>query len=157
MNHITLVQYNMNLHQSCCEHTGPQLYMIGVGSRTWTDREPIMHWLLQQQIWNPVVVSGGAGGADRLVIDCARELGMHWEVFPADWNNRQLITPQGSKLAGFHRNMAMVDEIRSRPGEVIAHVFAESVLSDGRPSSPGSSHVHSYLEAVGISCEVTAR
>lgn len=138
------------LHESCCrpDH-GNGLYLIVVGSRLWDDYGSIRDWIADHPP-HAVVVSGGARGADALAIRAARELGYHWEVFKADWDNPLLVDGLGHKKAGPHRNMAMVDAIRARVDVWIEARVHALGLRRGVPDTPGSRDVHAYLRALEL-------
>jgi hypothetical protein len=81
------------------------------GSRTWTDRTAIAHAIsgclrsVGTSIGGagpfPIVVHGGARGADQLADVVARNWGWTPERHPADWDRH-------GRAAGFRRNAAMV-------------------------------------------------
>lgn len=81
------------------------------GSRTWTDRTVIAHAISAYlhsvgtsigAAWPfPIVVHGGARGADQLADAVARSWGWTPERHPADWDRH-------GRAAGFQRNAAMV-------------------------------------------------
>jgi len=59
-----------------------------------------------------LIVSGDGGRVDKTAIYEAELQGMHWMVFPADWNAKTL--PNGKRTydrgAGFRRNQYIVDQ-----------------------------------------------
>ncbi|KKN05312.1 hypothetical protein LCGC14_1088550 [marine sediment metagenome] len=81
------------------------------GSRIWKDREGIKVNLASYAAHDPVVIHGGARGADTIAGEVAKELGFEVEVFPADWNKH-------GKTAGFIRNQQMLDE--GKPDRLLA-------------------------------------
>jgi hypothetical protein len=76
------------------------------GGRNWTDRETIMHALLEAARglhWEDVtVVHGGAPGADTIAAELAHGFGMNVEIHMANWQ-------EFHRAAGPIRNQAMVD------------------------------------------------
>lgn len=76
--------------------------IIVAGSRTFNDYQ-FMEKKLDQFLAgmkDPVIISGGARGADTLAIRYALNNGLKNEVYPADWNTY-------GKSAGFRRNELM--------------------------------------------------
>lgn len=73
------------------------------GSRTWDDKEVIVHELLfiAKKYKNVVLVSGHAAGADRLAEEVAVGLGWVVEIHEPDW--------KVGKSAGYKRNTAMLE------------------------------------------------
>lgn len=73
------------------------------GSRTWDDKEVIVHELLfiAKKYKNVVLVSGHAAGADRLAEEVAVGLGWVVEIHEPDWSV--------GKSAGYKRNTAMLE------------------------------------------------
>jgi hypothetical protein len=80
------------------------------GSRTWTNERVIRETLNYYRNQNPIILHGGAQGADRIAGTIADEFGFGVSVFKPDWNT------QGIK-AGPIRNQKMIDE---KPDLVIA-------------------------------------
>lgn len=89
------------------------LRILITGSRDWSDRRAITTALFdtgmehyaalgEEPSTAPVVVHGGARGADTLAEAAARFLGWRTEKWPADWN-------RNGKAAGPIRNQQMVD------------------------------------------------
>lgn len=67
----------------------------------------------------PVVISGGATGADKLARQAATAAAVRFEEFRADWKGR-------GKKAGFERNQRMLDALitaRSRGHQVTVVAF----------------------------------
>ncbi len=81
------------------------------GSRSWTDRAAIVQAISDYLhcvgtsiggAWpSPVIVHGGARGADQLADAVARNWGWTPERHPADWNRH-------GRAAGYRRNATMV-------------------------------------------------
>lgn len=73
------------------------------GSRTWDDKEVIVHELLfiAKKYKNVVLVSGHAIGADRLAEEVAVGLGWVVEIHEPDW--------KVGKSAGYKRNTTMLE------------------------------------------------
>lgn len=80
--------------------------VLVTGSREWTDVEIIRRALTLLAPADgesvPVIVHGGARGADTIAAQVATELGYHVETHLADWDRY-------GKSAGMVRNEAMVD------------------------------------------------
>lgn len=72
------------------------------GSRTWMDPEPIRA-LVNGLDDDAVVISGGAAGADFWGMQAARQRGLAFVVYPAQWGEH-------GKAAGPIRNQQMLDE-----------------------------------------------
>lgn len=111
------------------------------GSRTWTDRTAIAHAISDYLhsvgtriggAWPfPIVVHGGARGADQLADAVARNWGWTPERHPADWDRH-------GRAAGFRRNAEMV--------ALGADVCLAFILDGSR----GASHTAGLAEAAGI-------
>lgn len=111
------------------------------GSRTWTDRAAIAQAIsdyLQSRrtsiggAWPPpIIVHGGARGADQLADAVACNWGWTPERHPADWNRH-------GRSAGFRRNANMVA------------LGADVCLAFIRDDSAGASHTARLAEAAGI-------
>jgi hypothetical protein len=71
------------------------------GDRNWTDKQKIKDRLSQLPQW-AIIVEGEARGADSLARECAEELGMEIEAYPANWKKY-------GKAAGPVRNQQMLD------------------------------------------------
>lgn len=82
----------------------------------------------------PVVVHGGAAGADTYVHSWAQQLGQKVEVHLADWRKNGVYNPQ----AGLIRNRQMVD------------AGADVCLGFIRDGSRGATHCVNLAEAAGI-------
>lgn len=74
------------------------------GSRTWDDKEVIVHELLfiAKKYKNVVLVSGHAAGADRLAEEVAVGLGWVIEIHEPDWKSH-------GNSAGYKRNTTMLE------------------------------------------------
>ena len=115
--------------------------ILVTGSRTWTDKvaiaQAISDYLHSMPTsigsgWPlPIVVHGGARGADQLANAIARGWGWTPERHPADW-------ARYGRTAGYHRNAHMV-----ALGADICLAF----ILDG---SAGASHTAELAEAAGI-------
>lgn len=85
------------------------------GSRSWSDRTPIVGRLEQIGPELACVIEGGAKGADRIAgqwAAAARKRGVGWVRFPADWK-------KNGRAAGPLRNREMLDwaeQARDRVG-----------------------------------------
>lgn len=111
------------------------------GSRTWTDRAAIADAISTYLhsvgtsvagVWPlPVLVHGGAHGADQLADAIARNWGWTPECHPADWD-------RDGRGAGFRRNAEMVA------------LGADVCLAFIRDDSAGASHTARLAEAAGI-------
>jgi YspA, cpYpsA-related SLOG family len=78
--------------------------LMVTGSRTWDDKEVIVHELqfIAKKYKNVVLVSGHAVGADRLAEEVAIELGWAVEIHEPDWK-------LNGRSAGYKRNTAMLE------------------------------------------------
>jgi hypothetical protein len=111
------------------------------GSRSWTDQRAIAHAISDYLhsvgssiggAWPlPIVVHGGARGADRLADVVARNWGWTPEPHPADW-------ARYGRSAGYRRNAAMVA------------LGADVCLAFIRGDSAGATHTAALAEAAGI-------
>lgn len=72
-----------------------------VGSRDWTDRQPIFNQLTALR--PTLVISGGATGADKLGANCARQMGIPVIEYLPQWD-------RFGRSAGAKRNRIIVDE-----------------------------------------------
>lgn len=88
-----------------------QLRILVCGDRNWSDASAIMRELEKYASANPVVIHGGARGADSLAGDTAYRLGLQTEVFIADWQSY-------GRAAGPIRNTQMLD--KGEPDLVLA-------------------------------------
>lgn len=84
--------------------------VLACGSRDWTDSD-IITALIVGLPGRPVVVHGGARGADSIAGSVAERLGLKTEVFPADWRGH-------GRAAGPIRNRLMLAE--GKPDVVVA-------------------------------------
>lgn len=84
-----------------------------VGSRTWTDRDKVIEYVMGLPS-NTIVVSGGARGVDRWAEQAARDRGLEVEVYRPDWTS--------GRGAGMARNQIIVD----RSDRVVAFWDGES-------------------------------
>ena len=91
------------------------------GSREWRDRETIREWLKKLPP-NTTIVHGAAPGADTMVDEEARAIGLEVRKYPADWAGE-------GKAAGPLRNQQMLDQ--EHPSAVLA--FACQLMRNGRP------------------------
>lgn len=76
--------------------------VIIAGSRDITDYEIVKQAINASGFEITCVVSGGARGVDMLAIQYAREYGIKWKFFPADWDTY-------GKAAGPMRNSQMAE------------------------------------------------
>lgn len=79
------------------------MIILVCGGRNYTNRESIHNTLKKYVTETPLIVSGGATGADTLAVKWARSNNIKYRVFPADWK-------QHGKRAGIIRNHQMLDE-----------------------------------------------
>ena len=86
-----------------------------VGSRDYAHPQKVR--ALVRRLWricdpDTILVSGGGGIVDITAIEEAELLGMHWMVFPANWN--ATYGPNGRRTydrgAGFRRNQYIIDQ-----------------------------------------------
>ena len=105
------------------------------GSRDWTDADVIANRLADLAPDYPVVLHGGARGADLLADGICSVFGYEVQAFPADWRKH-------GKRAGILRNLAMLDE---QPDLVIAFQ---------RNGSRGTQHTIDEARRRGIPVEV---
>lgn len=79
--------------------------VIIAGTRTFDDYA-LLHYkvsqILKNQTGPPIIVSGGAEGADRLGERYADEMGLKYKVFEADWDKH-------GRAAGPIRNKGMAE------------------------------------------------
>lgn len=105
------------------------------GSRDWADGEAIRFELagLALQHGSDLTVVHGAcpKGADRLADDVAKDLGLHVERHPAEWD-------RFGKSAGFRRNQVMV------------LAGADLCLAFIRNGSRGATHTANLADEAGI-------
>jgi hypothetical protein len=88
------------------------------GSRDFNDFLKLSNTLDEYLNQNPIIISGGADGADALAVDYARMNYLRYLEFPANW-------PVYKKSAGPIRNQQMLDE--GKPHLVIAFPLDGSV------------------------------
>ena len=111
------------------------------GSRTWTDRTAIAQAISDYLrsvgtsiggAWPfPIVVHGGARGADQLADAVARNWGWTPERHPADWDRH-------GRAAGFRRNAAMVAWAPTYASHSSSTVPAGPATPPGWPKPPVS-------------------
>jgi hypothetical protein len=115
-----------------------EVRVIVCGSRRWHDRQAIQERLYDLTVTHapnyPLIVHGGARGADRLADEEAGKAGLRTEAHPADWSL--------GKRAGLIRNEQM-----ARLGADLCIAFW-----DGR--STGTQHMVDTAERFGIPTEV---
>lgn len=87
------------------------------GDREWSDKTLIKNALqaIMLQHDSITVIHGAARGADSLAGQCAKELGLTVEEYPADWKtygksagpirNRQMINQQPDEVWAYHDNL----------------------------------------------------
>lgn len=73
-----------------------------VGSRNWTNVDPIIKGLERLSPDEFKIISGGAKGVDRIAETHAKKLGYEFEAFLPDWDKY-------GKSAGMRRNSQLVD------------------------------------------------
>jgi nucleoside-diphosphate-sugar epimerase len=110
------------------------------GSRDWTDWGAIHDAIWRaitvdgEQLHCPVVVTGGARGADQIAEAIAHELGLEVETHLVAWRPYGIYNPHAGKA----RNHTMVD------------LGADLCLAFIKNGSPGASHCAAAAEAAGI-------
>jgi hypothetical protein len=115
------------------------LRILACGSR---DVDPLEAWdwwryrLEPAAPLEPIVISGGARGADAIAHRVAKSLGYRTETYPANWKEH-------GRKAGILRNLRMLDE--GKPDIVIA-------FWDGK--SRGTHHTIVEAERRGIRTEI---
>lgn len=101
--------------------------LIVCGGRNYTNYSAVMQALNDHlgpfADLDPVVVTGGAPGADRLAERAAQELGLKTEVFPADWGklgraagpirNRQMLDAGSDVVIAFPGGRGTADMVRA--------------------------------------------
>jgi hypothetical protein len=87
------------------------LRILVCGSRDWSEEKPIRQALEKYVEDNPVIITGGARGADTIAHNIAVEFGLETEVYVPDWNKY-------GKAAGPIRNKEML--IEGKPTLVLA-------------------------------------
>jgi hypothetical protein len=99
--------------------------LIFCGDREWTDHS-LIH-MVMGALWTNLgvftVIEGEAKGADRISRQCARELGLPWKPFPANWH-------EFGKAAGPIRNTQMLVEGKAH-GVVAFHFDIENSIGTG--------------------------
>lgn len=111
--------------------------ILVTGSRGWDNAGTILDAFMVIPLLTytrPVVIHGGAAGADRLAGHIARRLGWGLEVHPAEWRPYGIYNPQ----AGLVRNRKMVE------------LGADLCLAFIRNGSRGATHCASLAEGAGI-------
>ena len=105
------------------------------GDRNWTDKERIREIILGHRGIHEdlVIIEGEARGADSLARDCAKELGIPIESYPADW-------AQYGRVAGPIRNQQMLE---AKPNVVNA-------FHDDIEKSKGTKDMVKRAEKAGI-------
>lgn len=117
--------------------------MLVCGSRDWCDPLMIRTLLELTCKYNhptPVLVHGGARGADNLADAAGRSLGMTVEAFPADWKGK-------GRAAGPLRNKQMLD---SGVDTVVA--FKDGF--DFTLQRGGTEHMVRIARDAGVACRV---
>ena len=78
--------------------------IIIAGSREFSDynllEREVKKFIVEENIVNPIIISGIAKGADKLGEDFAKKFKLNVELYPADWDSY-------GKRAGFLRNEQM--------------------------------------------------
>lgn len=118
--------------------------VIVSGSRTFTDYKLLKRKLdkLLVNVNDPVVVHGGAKGADTLAGQWASWNWYDQEVYHADWNHH-------GKAAGPRRNKEMIEGTLAICGRKKSCFIA---FWDGK--SPGTKHAIEYAREVGMTVRV---
>jgi hypothetical protein len=110
------------------------MYVLGCGSRTWSNRQIIANDLrrvinAQNKVEGTVkVIHGGARGADTMFGDQAHLYGLEVKVFPADWDTHGL-------SAGPKRNQQMLQFLLDKATEghrIFAFAYATPDLKTSR-------------------------
>mgnify|MGYP001576939932 FL=1 len=89
------------------------------GDRNWQDRPTIAKFVARLP-QGTTIIEGEARGADSIARDCALDVGLSVERYPANWNKY-------GRAAGYIRNQQMLDE--GRPDLV---AFFHQNLSESR-------------------------
>ena len=80
--------------------------MVSAGSRTFDNYtllgKIVKQVITRENITNPIIISGGARGADELGERFAHDSNLHCRVFPAQWDKY-------GKSAGYRRNVEMAN------------------------------------------------
>lgn len=72
-----------------------------VGSRTWYNKDTIRDVMVEWLDKDPIIISGGANGADKIAAQVARKLNLQVVEYLPDWKTH-------GKSAGFLRNKQIV-------------------------------------------------
>jgi hypothetical protein len=108
------------------------LRVLVCGSRFYTDYRKVLEQLKRLDVG--LVIAGGCRGADYLAVKAARECGLSYVEFPADWQ-------KFGKAAGPIRNAKMLKE--GKPDFVL--VFHPDIAS-----SKGSKHMLSLVKKARV-------
>ena len=108
--------------------------LLCCGSRTYRDRDWIWKILDIENRYPIEIATGGAPGADALVAQVAKDLGITVTVFPADWKRY-------GRKAGPIRNAEMLREF------VPDRVFA---FNHGTKLTPGTRDMVERAEKAGV-------
>jgi len=98
--------------------------IIVAGSRDCTDRNLIFDTITEgiKELGKPsVIIAGGCRGVDKIAVEYAKEYGINYTEYPADWNDikceganiKERVNPWTKKkerynsMAGFQRNKRM--------------------------------------------------
>lgn len=97
--------------------------IIACGGRNWSNRDSVRRELslLPKDV---LIIHGAATGADSLVEEVAKELGLKTKPFPAEW-------AKYSRAAGPIRNQAMLKELNGATSMLL-------VFHTDLPNSKGS-------------------
>jgi hypothetical protein len=112
------------------------LRILITGSRNWTAKGVIEAAIWKYTLVAPVLILGGARGADALAAQIAEEHGWATDVFWADWRNH-------GKAAGPIRNQRMLD-----------HGHPDIVLAFPLPDSVGTWDMVERAKRAGVPVEV---
>lgn len=110
--------------------------IIACGDRRWSNKDSVERELslLPKEV---LILHGAATGADSLVEEVAKELGLKTKPFPAEWSKY-------SRAAGPIRNKAMLDFLNGEP-------FMLLVFHKDLPNSKGSKDMVARAVDAGMS------
>jgi hypothetical protein len=119
--------------------------IIIAGSRTFNYytllKEVVDAVLVENQIKNPLIISGGANGADKLGERYAKERGFDWVRFPAKWQDEN---GNFDRAAGIKRNSEMAK-------------YATALIAFIENDSSGTTHMIRKARKMGLKIKVINR
>lgn len=121
------------------ENKKPVYSVIIAGSRTFDDyellKEKCLYYLKGKMETHIVgIFSGAAKGADELGLKFAKEMGLQYMVFPANWE-------KDGKSAGFIRNQTMAG-------------FADALIAFWDGKSVGTEHMIGIMNKMKKPCRI---